>query len=894
MKKSYLRYFTLLLAFCLVSSIGTAQTYVNGAATGANDGSSWADAYTDLGTALTNTTSGEVWVVGGTYHPGVDTTSTFRISNSISLLGGFAGTEAMAADRDPAANATILSGDPNEDDIPDDFVTNKSDNVRHVITVDSMVTPAVTIDGFIITKGFGNATANVDELDSGAGLFTYSPVIVNNCTFTQNFASGGSSIFLSPSTGFGAAAGSMFEGCTFSNNMAVDNAAAIYIVNQDDITANNCTFTNNTTNRGVFYPIFSSNITLTNSTFDGNTNPTGTGGCMWSWQSVGFNVTNCQFTNNTAMNGSVMYHDGRDIDDITAVDDLVFTDCLFQNNTATQDIAAVWTSSGNFTMNNCEFTGNTAPFGGSHMYISGNGLGGVLNNVSFNAATGSRSAHLEIFSNDTQLDFTDCEFLNGTSGSIGGSMLISDSTVVNFTGCDFEGNTATTNAGVMWVQNGVQLTMEDCDMDANVGVNGSTISLLGNNGSPTLLNFNNSSMTDNGNDMTEFGGALLVLSGSANINDSEFSGNVGDNGGAIFAQGETGTVTIMNSTFESNSTSNTGGAVQLNETNTYVVENCLFEGNSAGTGGAFGSTQFSDVGGTIDLTVSRCIFESNVAETQGGAVNIFDVTNASFVNNQFSNNINIFTGAAGEGGAGGAVSFNAGDTSEVNIAFIHNTVVKNESVLGLGAVTTFTGDLSSVLNLTMQNNILDNPDSDDYVIEGGTPTLISEGGNLSTDNSLEDDAIATDQLQVGDILFVNANADDFALLEGSPAIGAGTTSTVTEDILGEDRGTPPSSGAFEYDGTISTKETVVPNSGELKVLPNPVAEVLTFELTNQWKGDMEVRIYNVQGQLLNSFKVNKAEEVLLQSTNVSNYATGIYDIVISDSNQAIVTKFVKL
>ena len=87
MKKSYLRYFTLLLAFCLVSSIGTAQTYVNGAATGANDGSSWADAYTDLGTALTNTTSGEVWVVGGTYHPGVDTTSTFRISNSIFAQG---------------------------------------------------------------------------------------------------------------------------------------------------------------------------------------------------------------------------------------------------------------------------------------------------------------------------------------------------------------------------------------------------------------------------------------------------------------------------------------------------------------------------------------------------------------------------------------------------------------------------------------------------------------------------------------------------------------------------------------------------------------------------------------------------------------------------------------
>ena len=446
-----------------------------------------------------------------------------------------------------------------------------------------------------------------------------------------------------------------------------------------------------------------------------------------------------------------MLADGGQIADLNPTD-MVITDCLLQGNTVIEDVAAIWSQGANFTLNNVDFIDNTAPFAGSHLYLTGDGMAGNINDCTFSGGQSGRSAHLEMFANNTTLNFTNTDFLNGVSGGIAGSMLLSDTSVVNFTGCNFNENSATTNAGVMWVQNGVEVNFEDSHMDGNVGVNGSTVVLLANDGTPTVANMNNSSMTDNGDDMTEFGGAILVLSGDMNIDNSEFSGNKGDNGGAMFAQGETSTVTIMNSDFESNSTDNNGGALQLNETNTYVVHNCLFEGNASATGGALGSTQFSDVGGTIDLTVTSCVFESNVAETQGGAVNIFDVTNAMFANNQFSNNINLFQGMAGSGGAGGALSFNAGDTAEVNIMFIHNTVVKNESLLGLGAVTSFTGTMSSDLTLTMQNNILDNPDSDNYVIEDGTPILASLGGNLSSDDSADSDLTdATDLHEVPDI-----------------------------------------------------------------------------------------------------------------------------------------------
>ena len=43
--------------------------YVNASATGANNGTSWTDAYTDLQDALDNNCAGvtEIWVAAGTY-----------------------------------------------------------------------------------------------------------------------------------------------------------------------------------------------------------------------------------------------------------------------------------------------------------------------------------------------------------------------------------------------------------------------------------------------------------------------------------------------------------------------------------------------------------------------------------------------------------------------------------------------------------------------------------------------------------------------------------------------------------------------------------------------------------------------------------------------------------
>ena len=77
-------HFALLACIYLLSTPLTAQIFVNASATGANDGSSWSDAYTDLQSALGQASPGdEIWVAAGVYNPGGALSATFQPTVSI-------------------------------------------------------------------------------------------------------------------------------------------------------------------------------------------------------------------------------------------------------------------------------------------------------------------------------------------------------------------------------------------------------------------------------------------------------------------------------------------------------------------------------------------------------------------------------------------------------------------------------------------------------------------------------------------------------------------------------------------------------------------------------------------------------------------------------------------
>src|SRR5690606_19706692 len=130
--KKFIAGFFLLTALSISS---VAQViYVNHAAAGANNGSSWGNAYTSLSDALAVASPGtEIWVAAGTYYPEVavdvnqemlldSRENTFHIPNGVMRFGGLAGVEAAKEERDWQATVTSLSGDLDHNDVATDGI----------------------------------------------------------------------------------------------------------------------------------------------------------------------------------------------------------------------------------------------------------------------------------------------------------------------------------------------------------------------------------------------------------------------------------------------------------------------------------------------------------------------------------------------------------------------------------------------------------------------------------------------------------------------------------------------------------------------------------------------------------------------------------------------------
>src|SRR5262245_5226750 len=115
---------------------GPHRWYVDTTATGANDGTSWTDAFLNLQRAieLAHACEGvdEIWVAAGTHYPdrlnqypqgNGDPLATFHLYNGVSIYGGFLGLhhpslpggETELGQRDPEKNLTILSGNIGDD-----------------------------------------------------------------------------------------------------------------------------------------------------------------------------------------------------------------------------------------------------------------------------------------------------------------------------------------------------------------------------------------------------------------------------------------------------------------------------------------------------------------------------------------------------------------------------------------------------------------------------------------------------------------------------------------------------------------------------------------------------------------------------------------------------------
>jgi hypothetical protein len=252
--------------------------YVDKNATGAGDGSTWTDAFTELRDALAAACAEveEIWVAAGTYKPtdGTSRTATFRLRPGLSLFGGFAGGETGIEQADPEANPTILSGDIG-------VIGDPSDNSHNVVDASYTIT-GDAIDGFTVTGGqassaggglyseFGNlAVRDVRFVDNhsttyGGGMFAIDgDPSISNVTIEGCSSNRGGGIGLIRSN-------TRITNTVIKNSTASMEGGGVYSSSGDAIIVGSL-FTDNSAHGGGAISNGNGNLVLTNLTCAGNT-----------------------------------------------------------------------------------------------------------------------------------------------------------------------------------------------------------------------------------------------------------------------------------------------------------------------------------------------------------------------------------------------------------------------------------------------------------------------------------------------------------------------------------------------------------------------------------------------------------------------------------------------
>ena len=291
------------LPLCATTALASTRYVDASLVTGANNGTSWADAYqgsTGVATALTAAIAGDqIWVKQGTYLPTNTLTRSihFNLKTGVELYGGFAGGETLLAQRNFGLNTTILSADLAGND-GSAIVT---DNSFHVINGNGAAASAV-VDGFLITGGNANGASTNQDRGGGLLLVTGSNATIRNCIVSTNRCTFGGG------AGYINGAAPTFENVVFEFNLGGSFGGAFDMNGGTNTTFRRCVFNNNSAARAGAVEIFSStNVNLTNCLFFANT-ATGTGGnaggALWVGSSSVATFRYCTIVGNNSPNST--------------------------------------------------------------------------------------------------------------------------------------------------------------------------------------------------------------------------------------------------------------------------------------------------------------------------------------------------------------------------------------------------------------------------------------------------------------------------------------------------------------------------------------------------------------------------------------------------------------
>jgi len=371
------------------------RIFVDVDAAGANNGSSWEDAYNYLQDALADANSSEkpveICVAEGIYKPDQgggqtigDRTATFKLINGVTLKGGYAGFgETNPNARDIKLYETILSGDLDGNDVdvndPADLLDEptRAENSYHVVIGIGIDANAV-LNGFIIRGG------NAEGANYGGGVYNNngSPAIINcifsensagrsgggmynnseshptvtNCTFILNAAYSGGGMqnrdFCKP----------MLANCTFIRNLSYGRAGGGICGGYGSII--NCTFTENSANK-YGGGLSDCGGLISDCTITGNSAGISGGGFDYAQANPG-TLINCIISSNTSGNeGGGIYFRPPTVPPplgdppYPSYPMIVITNCTVSGNVTGGDGGGIFTSFGRSLLTNCIFWGDT-------------------------------------------------------------------------------------------------------------------------------------------------------------------------------------------------------------------------------------------------------------------------------------------------------------------------------------------------------------------------------------------------------------------------------------------------------------------------------------------------------------------------------------------------------
>ena len=349
---------------------------------------------------------------------------------------------------------------------------------------------------------------------------------------------------------------------------------------------------------------------------------------------------------------------------------------------------------------------------------------------------------------------------------------------------------------------------------------------------------------DNGNSGRDFNIFNINPGGNLSISGVTVSGaQTSGNGGAFSNIG--GKLTVSNSTISGNSVNGFGGGIN-NNGGTLTVTNSTISGNASNFGGGINS-----YGGTVMVTNST--ISGNSSFIGGGICNAnsgtLTVTNSTISGNSAAN-------------AGGGI-----DNSGSGTLTVTNSTISGNSAANAGGGISNNGGTLNIANTILANST----SGGDYA---GTGSVGTNTNNLVEDGSLPGTGEITGDPFLGPLQNNGGPTFTMALLNGSPAIGAGnaTISNATPVNGLDQRGfsrTTSDIGAYAVSNLIkvtTTADTVDPTDGVTSL-----REAIT--LANTTAGDDQISFNFSTGSSPYTITLNSALPNIIDASTVVGTGT---------------------